>query len=187
MCCFDIQPIAFGTDHASTATPPKQVCGVPKICHVHAFGLVRRLTLEPMAMCQLLVGWPSVILTPMGPSLNLTREGTSRPSLRSSVSLSGHPGLRCEATLSSHLKLTSYCHRNRLLVHRSSHRHWQLLHTQRAQVQLPGVQTTASCCSAGLTVRELTMQAEVKGLTADPTPAVTCDVRLRLFVMNCSV
>ena len=36
-----------------------------------------------------MVGWPSVILTPMGPSLNLTREGTSRPSLRSSLSLSG--------------------------------------------------------------------------------------------------
>ena len=35
-----------------------------------------------------MVGWPSVILTPMGPSLNLTREGTSRPSLRSSLSLS---------------------------------------------------------------------------------------------------
>ena len=34
-----------------------------------------------------MVGWPSVILTPMGPSLNLTREGTSRPSLRSSLSL----------------------------------------------------------------------------------------------------
>ena len=30
----------------------------------------------------------SVILTPMGPSLNLTWEGTSRPSLRSSLSLS---------------------------------------------------------------------------------------------------
>ena len=43
-----------------------------------------------------MVGWPSVILTPMGPSLNLTREGTSRPSLRSSLSLSGvqgQPGL----------------------------------------------------------------------------------------------
>ena len=37
-----------------------------------------------------MVGWPSVILTPMGPSLNLTREGTSRPSLRSSLSLSLH-------------------------------------------------------------------------------------------------
>ena len=37
-----------------------------------------------------MVGWPSVILTPMGPSLNLTREGTSRPSLRSSLSLSTH-------------------------------------------------------------------------------------------------
>ena len=35
-----------------------------------------------------MVGWPSVILTPMGPSLNLTREGTSRPSLRNSLSLS---------------------------------------------------------------------------------------------------
>ena len=35
-----------------------------------------------------MVGWPSVILTPMGPSLNLTREGISRPSLRSSLSLS---------------------------------------------------------------------------------------------------
>ena len=35
-----------------------------------------------------MVGWPSVILTPMGPSLNLTREGTSRPSVRSSLSLS---------------------------------------------------------------------------------------------------
>ena len=35
-----------------------------------------------------MVGWPSVILTPMGPSLNLMREGTSRPSLRSSLSLS---------------------------------------------------------------------------------------------------
>ena len=35
-----------------------------------------------------MVGWPSVILTPMGPSLHLTREGTSRPSLRSSLSLS---------------------------------------------------------------------------------------------------
>ena len=35
-----------------------------------------------------MVGWPSVILTPLGPSLNLTREGTSRPSLRSSLSLS---------------------------------------------------------------------------------------------------
>ena len=35
-----------------------------------------------------MVGWPSVILTPMGPSLNLTREGTSRLSLRSSLSLS---------------------------------------------------------------------------------------------------
>ena len=35
-----------------------------------------------------MVGWPSVILTPMGPSLNLTREGTSRPSLRSALSLS---------------------------------------------------------------------------------------------------
>ena len=35
-----------------------------------------------------MVGWPSVILTPMGPSLNLTREGTSGPSLRSSLSLS---------------------------------------------------------------------------------------------------
>ena len=35
-----------------------------------------------------MVGWPSVILTPMGPSLNLTREGTSRPSLGSSLSLS---------------------------------------------------------------------------------------------------
>ena len=35
-----------------------------------------------------MVGWPCVILTPMGPSLNLTREGTSRPSLRSSLSLS---------------------------------------------------------------------------------------------------
>ena len=34
-----------------------------------------------------MVGWPSVILTPVGPSLNLTREGTSRPSLRSSLSL----------------------------------------------------------------------------------------------------
>ena len=33
-----------------------------------------------------MVGWPSVILTPVGPSLNLTREGTSRPSLRSSLS-----------------------------------------------------------------------------------------------------
>ena len=37
-----------------------------------------------------MVGWPSVILTPMGPSLNLRREGTSRPSLRSSLSLSLH-------------------------------------------------------------------------------------------------
>ena len=35
-----------------------------------------------------MVGWPSVIFTPMGPSLNLTREHTSRPSLRSSLSLS---------------------------------------------------------------------------------------------------
>ena len=35
-----------------------------------------------------MVGWPSVILTPMGPSLNITREGTSRPSLRNSLSLS---------------------------------------------------------------------------------------------------
>ena len=35
-----------------------------------------------------MVGRPSVILTPMGPSLNLRREGTSRPSLRSSLSLS---------------------------------------------------------------------------------------------------
>ena len=35
-----------------------------------------------------MVGWPSVILTQMGPSLNLTREGTLRPSLRSSLSLS---------------------------------------------------------------------------------------------------
>ena len=32
--------------------------------------------------------WASVILTPMDPSLNLTREGTPRPSLRSSLSLS---------------------------------------------------------------------------------------------------
>ena len=40
-----------------------------------------------------MVGWPSVILTPMGPSLNLTREGTSRPSLRSSLSLSMRRGL----------------------------------------------------------------------------------------------
>ena len=43
-----------------------------------------------------MVGWPSVILTPMGPSLNLTREGTSRPSLRSSLSLSLLGGLQCE-------------------------------------------------------------------------------------------
>ena len=42
-----------------------------------------------------MVGWPSVILTPMGPSLNLTREGTSRPSLRSSLSLSALAWLRC--------------------------------------------------------------------------------------------
>ena len=43
-----------------------------------------------------MVGWPSVILTPMGPSLNLTREGTSRPSLRSSLSLShGFCALKC--------------------------------------------------------------------------------------------
>ena len=40
-----------------------------------------------------MVGWPSVILTPMGPSLNLTREGTSRPSLRSSLSLSWWSGI----------------------------------------------------------------------------------------------
>ena len=38
-----------------------------------------------------MVGWPSVILTPVGPSLNLTREGTSRPSLRSALSLSLMP------------------------------------------------------------------------------------------------
>ena len=49
-----------------------------------------------------MVGWPSVILTPMGPSLNLTREDTSRPSLRSALSLSlsrghetRHPRLSC--------------------------------------------------------------------------------------------
>ena len=34
------------------------------------------------------VGWLSVILTPMGPSLTLTGEGTSRPSLHSSLFLS---------------------------------------------------------------------------------------------------
>ena len=46
-----------------------------------------------------MVGWPSVILTPMGPSLNLTREGTSRPSLRSSLSLSlGSPVEKVRAT-----------------------------------------------------------------------------------------
>ena len=45
-----------------------------------------------------MVGWPSVILTPMGPSLNLTREGTSRPSLRSSLSLSGVWGEAPEAS-----------------------------------------------------------------------------------------
>ena len=33
------------------------------------------------------VGWPSVILTPMGPSFSLTHEGNSHPSLRSSLSL----------------------------------------------------------------------------------------------------
>ena len=43
-----------------------------------------------------MVGWPSVILTPMGPSLNLTREGTSRPSLRSSLSL--NPQLNLQYT-----------------------------------------------------------------------------------------
>ena len=46
-----------------------------------------------------MVGWPSVILTPMGPSLNLTREGTSRPSLRSSLALSlslSSPHLICQ-------------------------------------------------------------------------------------------
>ena len=43
-----------------------------------------------------MVGWPSVILTPVGPSLNLTREGTSRPSLRSSLSLSESISQRAE-------------------------------------------------------------------------------------------
>ena len=47
-----------------------------------------------------MVGWPSVILTPMGPSLNLTREGTSRPSLRSSLSLSPAEIRRCELPVS---------------------------------------------------------------------------------------
>ena len=48
-----------------------------------------------------MVGWPSVILTPMGPSLNLTREGTSRPSLRSSLSLTVVTGTRLDNHLIS--------------------------------------------------------------------------------------
>ena len=34
-----------------------------------------------------MVGWPSLILKPLGPSLNLTQEGKPRPSLRSSLAL----------------------------------------------------------------------------------------------------
>ena len=62
-----------------------------------------------------MVGWPSVILTPMGPSLNLTREGTSRPSLRSSLSLShlrSSTLCACNASIPPHLYLQAADYHN---------------------------------------------------------------------------